>query len=212
MKATVKKGVIEVTNALAEIGLSDEIVREAILDGEVARNSCTANDPPCLPGIVAWGASVRSLRDNLIPKGWEKDNEDNFPTVINPNGKIAIAVATGDEGTGKENANPKTKYPKGIAAEIAISRNLNSLFPEDRAAAQAAKEKLDNRQMWILLKRREKDTVFAELSLPASLIKDEQVKDWLIRIILDPIEKKQNVEIQDDSSEIPIDVPVRRRS
>ncbi|HEX8138693.1 MAG TPA: hypothetical protein VF544_14095 [Pyrinomonadaceae bacterium] len=212
MGATVKKGAIERTNALAELGLSEKIVREVILDGEAARNSCTANDAPCIPGIIAWGRSVRSLRDNLIPKGWEKNNEDNFPTVVSPNGKIAIAVATGDEGTGQEKANPKTKYPKGVAAEEAINRNLNSLFAEVRAAAQAEKDKRSNRQTWILLKHREKDTVFSELSLPASMTKDEQVKNWLTRIILEPIKTDPNVEVQDDSTAEPIDVPVRRRS
>lgn len=214
MGATVKKGAIERTNALAELGLNEEILRKVILEGEAARNRCTANDAPCIPGIVAWGASVRSLRDELIPQphNWVKNNDDNFPTVVSPDGKIAIAVATGDEGTGQEKANPKTKYPKGIAAEEAINRNLNSLFAEVRAAAQAEKEKRNNKQTWILLKHRNKDTVFAELSLPASMTKNEQVKNWLTRIILDPIKTDPNIEIEDDSSEVPIDVPVRRRS
>lgn len=187
------------------------------LEGEVAYHSCTANDPNCLPGIVAWGRSVRSLRDQLMPKKWKKDDEGNFPTIVSPDEKIAISVATGDEGTGKEDATPKTKYAKGVAAEIAISKNLNSLFPEIRADAQAEKEKRDNKQTWILLKRREKDTngivtVYAELSLPASLKEGEQVKEWITRIILEPIKTDPNVKVQDDTTEEPIDVPVRLRS
>lgn len=100
---------------------------------------------------------MRALRDFLIPQKWEKNDDGNFPTVVSPDGKVAIAVATGDAGTGKAEATPKTKYSKGVAVEAAISRNLNSLFPEEREAAQAAKEKLENKQTWILLKRREKD-------------------------------------------------------
>lgn len=212
MQVTLRKSNLEVTDALAELGLNNDLITEAILEGEADRNRCTPHHPPCLPGIVAWGGTVRALRDLLVPKGWKKDDKGNFPTVISPDEKIAVAVATGDDGTGKEGVTPKTKYPKGLAAEAAISRNLNSLFPDIRAAAEAEKEKLDDRQTWILLKRREKDTVHAELSLPASMTKDEQVKDWLIRIILKPIITEPNVEVQDDTVDVPIDVPVRRRS
>ena len=212
MKVNVRKGTIGVTDGLAELGLTERIVTDSILEGEAARNSCTPNDPNCLPGVLAWGRTVRALRDFLIPQKWEKNDDGNFPTVVSPDGKIAIAVATGDAGTGKEEAIPKTKYPKGVAVEAAISRNLNSLFPEIRAAAQVEKEKLDDKQTWILLKRREKDTVYAELSLPASLKIDEQVKEWLVRIILDPITTAANVEVVDDTADETLDVPVRRRS
>jgi hypothetical protein len=67
MVATVKKNTIEVTDALSGLGLSYDILSEAVLEGESARNSCTANDPPCAPGFVAWSNTVRALRDILIP-------------------------------------------------------------------------------------------------------------------------------------------------
>lgn len=54
--------------------------------------------------------------------------------------------------------------------------------------------------------------MYAELSLPASLRVDEQVKDWLVRIILDPITTAANIEVVDDTVDKPLDVPVRRRS
>jgi hypothetical protein len=79
-----------------------------------------------------------------------------------------------------------------------------------RVVAEA--NRASKKQTWILLKNRDKDSVFVELSLPASATKDEQVEDWLTRIILDPIATEPNIEIQGDSSEQPIDVPVRRRS
>lgn len=63
---------------------------------------------------------------------------------------------------------------------------------------------------WILLKKRSKDFVLAELSLPTSITDDGQVTGWRTRIILDPISVDPNVTIQTDSESI--DVPVRRRS
>src|SRR5436305_707990 len=117
MRATVKKGTIERADALAELGLTDDSLNEVVMAGEYARNSCTKNDPPCAPGFVAWKDSVRTFRDILIPEGWTRNDDNGFSTVVNPDETIAIAAATGDDKTGKADANPKTKYPRGAAAE-----------------------------------------------------------------------------------------------
>lgn len=196
----------EIANSLSELGLTAEILEYAIKSGEYARDSCTKNDPTCAPGFVAWSKTVRGLRDFLIPKGWEKCDDYNFPTVVSPNKMIAISVSTGNEATGNAMAEPKTKYAKGEAAKSAVKINQGVLFAEMRADNAAAQ-----RVTWILLKRRTNDTVFAELSLPALMTKDGQIVKWETRIILNPILIDPDFEVQEDSSSSEIDVPVLRR-
>jgi hypothetical protein len=215
MQANVKKGIIPVTNALSDLGLDESILREAILQGEIARANCTANDPPCVPGIYSWGSTVRALRDILIPKKWTKNDDGNYSTVVSPDESFAIAVVTGDEGTGLPDANPTSKYPKGNKTRDAVIRNQYCLFPEAEKAAQeqAAKEDAaEKRITWMLLKRRSGDAVLAELSLPDRISKAGQVERWQERIILDPIDVEPIAVLDDDAVDEPIDVPIRRRS
>lgn len=195
----------EVTDSLAELGLTSEIIEYSIRRGELARDSCTKNDPPSAPGFDAWSKSVRALRDSLIPKGWERDDTQNFSTVVSPNKEIAIAVATGDAGTGDVNSEPHTKYPKGEAAKSAVETNQLYLFPQDKPKAEK------KRATWFLLKRRVGDTVFSELSLPAVITEEGHIVKWAARIILNPILIDANFEVEDDSSLDEIDVPVFRR-
>jgi hypothetical protein len=209
MQASVKASAIEIANALAQLGLTSEILSEAILRGEIARDSCTANDAPGAPGFYAWAGSVRALRDILMPLGWTRNDDVCYSRVVNPDRSVAIAVVTGDDGTGKRDANPKTKYAKGAATQAAVISNQGFLF------GQLASDEVEAPETWVtwmLLKKRTGDSVFAELSLPSSMSKDGQVESWQTRIILAPILVDPNIDVEDDSSDAPIDVPVRRRS
>jgi len=209
MQASIKVSIIEVVNALAQMGLTNEILSDAILRGEIARDSCTANDAPGAPGFYAWAGTVRALRDILMPQAWTRNDDACYSRVVNPDKSIAIAVVTGDAGTGDKDANPKTKYPKGTATQAAVSSNQWSLFGE---SASVEDEPAETWITWMLLRKRTGDSVFAELSLPSSMTREGQVESWQTRIILTPILIDPNIDVEDDSSEPPIDVPVRRRS
>src|SRR5688572_27925461 len=91
---------IEVISALAALGLDLEMLTEAVLEGEESRDGCTENDPPGAGGYFSYSRTVRRLREILIPRGWKRATDVNFPLVVSPNGKIAIAVSLGDDGTG----------------------------------------------------------------------------------------------------------------
>ena len=54
MKTAIRVRVVEVASALTELGLSVEVLREVLLIGEAARDACTANDAPSVPGFFAW--------------------------------------------------------------------------------------------------------------------------------------------------------------
>jgi hypothetical protein len=212
MEPIIKSSVRDITDALTDMGLTIDILIDASLRGETARDSCTANDPPSAPGFYAWSGTVRGLRDILIPLGWRRNDDVNYSRVVNEDLNIAIAVVTGDEGTGNPAVSPKTKYPKGPATQAAVNTNQGSLFP----AAEILQPETESNNRWItwmLLRKRAGDTVFAELSLPSLMSKDGQVERWETRIILEPMTFEPPLfDADDDSGEPPIDVLVRRRS
>src|SRR5688500_6601950 len=91
---------VEVSGYLEWLGLSVDELRDAILIGEGSRDACTPNDPPNAPGFYAWAKTVRALGEILIAKGWTRNDDGNLSIVVSPDGQKAVAVATGDEGTG----------------------------------------------------------------------------------------------------------------
>ncbi len=203
----VKTKIYDVTNALDEIGVNAEILKTAILEGEIARDSCTANDPPCLPGFIAWGKTVRVLREELVVKGWARDDSKNYSTVVSPDKKIAIAVATGDEGTGHADKIPHTKYPKGSVTQDAVVQNQRSLFTDVEFQPKEI-----NKVTWILLKTRIGEVIYSELSLPAVITKDGTIVSWDKRILLESLTFDSNIEINDDlSDDSDIDIPIMRK-
>ena len=110
--------------ALEALGLERQVLFEAVLAGLLARDACTANDPPFLPGIYQWGRTVRVLREVLAPLGWSRSDEGNFCTVVEPEGRFAIAVASGCEQTGVAGREmPTTKCRKGPNTAGAVYAN-----------------------------------------------------------------------------------------
>ena len=81
-------------------GLTVMVIHDALKAGEANAASCTENDPATLSGILRWARIVRALRELLFKHGWRRSNRHGLPTVVSPDGKVAIAVSTGDEGTG----------------------------------------------------------------------------------------------------------------
>jgi hypothetical protein len=178
-----------VSAKLAEMGLSYEILREAIDYGQLHWSSCTRNDPPSVPGILAWGKTMRRLRELLIPHGWSALNESGLPLVVNPTGSIAIAVTAGDEGTGDPSRAARTKYAKGPVTVSFIEQNglQLSLFENEETARVIKRRERDSDCMtWVLLLHRSNGEICCELSLPSSIDFDGRGSECVERIFLEP--------------------------
>lgn len=178
-----------VDERLEALGISRQILYDAIMAGEAARATCTSNDPPILPGLLAWGRTVRALGELLAPLGWKRRDEGNYSTIEDGRLGIAIAVATGDEATGDVRLLPRTKYPKGPITARVVERNNQQLrLFEDLEERSPADESTDVQAAltWILLIARVGDEVRFELSLPAEIGDDERIEAWTERLILDP--------------------------
>jgi hypothetical protein len=134
--------------------------------------------------------------------------------VIDPTGRVAIAVATGDDGTGRANASPSTKAPKGPSTIGAVNANQFQLSFMEPITLQAPAKPVDpgdERVTWVLLIHRAINEVRCELSLPFSMSSDGHIDGWRERILLGSVQLDGDlVEIAPPTSpDITIDVKRR---
>jgi hypothetical protein len=200
---------------LAELGVSLTAIIKALQAGQLARRSCTPNDPPFIPGTEAWRFVVRTLRDELVPTGvWRKADPANFSLVINDARKISLVVASGDALTRRTDGDPKTKHLKGLFTEAVITRNkyIGGLFPETLPEELRVAVAVLEYPTWILLIYITDDELRAELSYPDQ-IKDGQIIGWKERIFIPDTPDDPGAIINPIEDDEPgIDVPVRRKA
>jgi hypothetical protein len=195
---------------LAALGLTPEIVLEAITAGEMHRRRCTRNHPPSYAGYGAWAETVCRLGELLKPMKWVRRDPSNFSIVVNAEETVALAVATGDDRTGRPgDPHPRTKYDKGPTVIEAIERNVfqMELFDTGRRRRKTTMPPLT----WFVLMTRDRREVRYEVSLPSAVDEDGYIVRWRERIILDPLtfDIGQEREPLEPTDEIDIDVPPR---
>jgi hypothetical protein len=206
MKATLHLEPFEVRHRLSELGLTEEILNQALEAGFAAYAECTLNHPPSFPGLMQWGQTVKMLRDLLAPDDWTRSNEGNLPFTVNKANTIAIAVATGDEATGNPEETPCTKSSKGPRTAGAVAANARQLdlFPIDICPEDLARIKGEGHRMtWLLLLHRDEAAreVRAELSRPTRMSEKQHVDGWIERIILNSLPfDGDNLELPSDKS------------
>ena len=100
-----------VSERLRQIGLDEGALRQARQQGLLASLECTASHAPTAAGTYAYHEIVRALRDLFRPFGWSGDDSRNRGLLTNEGGTRAIAVASGDENTGIQEATPRAERP-----------------------------------------------------------------------------------------------------
>lgn len=198
-KVSVYKEQPEVDTTLDKLGLQIHELQEAAKANFLAQAACTANDAPTAPGFIGWNASVRALREFLIPKGWTREDIKNSPRITSSEQDVTIMVATGDEATGNPMATPKTKSNKGTTTRNAINNNENqvSLFSEEMIPHTMPAKSINqaNGSTWLLLvhvhidqqSEDPKHIIRCELSLPVGMDQSGHITAWSERIILPEI-------------------------
>lgn len=179
----------EIPAQLAELGLTVDMVRGAVDNGYRAKAACTANDPLAFPGTAFWARTTSGLREQLRPRGWLPRCEEGYELVVNPEGTMAIVVATGDDATGIATRTPKTNRPKGQKTIEAVETNRGQidLFASGETAEEHRQRDGDWVTWFLLIKDLrvgDRHFVRAELSLPAEMGDDGRVERWERRIIL----------------------------
>ncbi len=182
----------EVEKRLNQLGITEQLLLDAVGKGFLAWLNCTPNHPPAFPGILAWGESNCGLRESLLPLGWERHNDRNLPFTVNRETGIALTASSGDECTGIESMVPRTRNPKGVTTRDAVSSNRAQLglFSEMDTPSEdvvgAVVGAVNEWATWLLLTYRDTSAreVRCELSRPVNIGIDGRVDGWAERIIL----------------------------
>lgn len=202
----------QVDAALQTMGLKQAVLRDAAEYGMRHALQCTNHDPKNLPGIIAWGKSIRFLRDRLVPEGWEPNGASNYATVVKGDKSLAIAAASGDAFTGKHgpNMNPSTRSPKGPVTQDRISVNQQLHF-EDIAASFPPAKQITGLATWLLLYfwDEEHEEIRVELSLPEEMTEAGYVTRWKRRVILEAVPLSGTGTVRRSEPEEPPDTEIK---
>ncbi len=213
----------EVANRLNQLGLAESQLLDAATRGLASRFSCTPHHPPMAPGFYGWSETVRGLRDVLIPLGWTRDDAGLLSLVVSPDGKIAVAVATGDEDTGDPEGCPCTKSSKGTMTKHVVEENAFQLhlFEDQEALKTPEQITLVRSRMtyWLLIHiDRNTLTLRTELSAPVFMGIDGKLAGWDERIILGEIPFDSEPTVSDfdqgdgPNTGVSDDIEVKRRA
>lgn len=201
-----------IAKRLARLGLHEAALREAVYQGHLQRTRITLNHPSIYHGLNMWGEVVAALRDQLRPDGWTRQEFGSFALTVHEEFKLAIIVASGDEGTGNPSAHPFNRSRKGRNTVEAIEANrqlelFESLPPE-------VQQEEEGKQTWVLMHHTDtgRGEIRLEMSRPSSMGKDGKITEWAERIILSTIPFEDDlVEIYPPSGP-DIEIDVRRKA
>jgi hypothetical protein len=208
----------DVQGRLHDIGLNQDDVRWAPQYGDQEAEFCTENDPRVLRNLVRWGKSFRGLADRLVSKGWQHEEEQNFPTMVAPDGSLSLTVSSGDSNTGRpDGPPPRSRNPKGPVTKHAVNVNQLSfadIAPSFPRLTRPREERPKPPPTWFLLYNVDKDAqeIRVELSLPARLDDSDHVDWWHERVILPPIPLTREPASAEEEEEEDIDITIERRS
>jgi hypothetical protein len=174
----------------------------------MAREGCNPLAPLTAPGFYAWSEGYARLRELSAPDGWKAVIWQGLPMIESPDGQVAIVLMAGDERTGLEGPDPKTKRERGPMTQEAISNNWEQMsFLPLLTGLIEKRQKLSHPFTYILLWYGIGTTVRSELSLPFFMDEKRRVAAWEERIVVDgPGPGPQILE-----PESPIEVEVTRR-
>ena len=211
MKVAIWSEPDDVEAALARLGLVTAPLMIAVNRGHLAAISRTLNDAPNAAGFYQWNETLRTMREELAPLGFTRSDTGSYSTALRSDKRMAIAVSSGDEGTGSAAANPSTKQGKGPRTMDAVSSNAIQLelFPGEIMMTPPADD--IDRLTWILLYRADASELRAELSLPVTMNGGGQISAWRERIILpsQPLDTTFTIPEPDFGPELEIEIQRR---
>lgn len=177
---------------LHSLGLAVDQVVRALLRADAEAKNTTGLEPPTAEGTTRYFKTVRFLREELVPLGWDVNDGKNFCRTVHPSHEFSIVTSAGDESTGMHipGRKPRTKNPKGELTAVAVRQNAEqgSLDFGEAFAAEPEVDPAELENVWFLLQRVTPDYLYAELSLPVR-ISDGMITDWEERILLPRISR-----------------------
>jgi len=222
MAAQVVKKPLDVGNRLDELfKLKREQLLEVVEAMVRAKADCTPNDPPGSRGWSAYKMGTRRLREiTLVEKGWEKDDADQIPGVINKSLGVRIVVANTDDATciDLDGRNPQNRSQKGAATDRVVNANQLSFMKalDESLKVVRLKQKPASPAhiaTWYICTFSEGDEFRAEISCP-KVIEDGYFADFYERIFLTNDESGDGGIVRradDDDGGSEFDIQVKRK-
>ena len=115
---------------------------------------------------MAWSHGTCRLRDELLPLGWDRNEESRISSVQKD--QIRIAVCNTDDGTGTAASQPMNRSKKGAGTDYVVSQNQGVLgdILEQASKVIQLPGAVGGVVYWYLCVYCEGETVRAELSCP----------------------------------------------
>lgn len=214
---------IQVEQRLRELQstLSGELLLSALEAGMADQARTTENHPATYRGSVMYGESTCRLRELGLPLGWIRESTKNFETLVAPDGRMAIVVASGDEWTGTASVarQPTTRHGKGLVTRRVVYRNRQAALEFVNSAEQTNAEVFapdddgqDKYQLtWFLLHCLVDGELRSELSHPTKIDEAGKITAWSERLILGRIPGSPEVMPRPEDEPVEPIVEVRRR-
>lgn len=179
----------------------------AVRAGASGYRNTTTYHPAGYAGHRMWGETVESVRQGLIPHGWDMETINGVDLTVNRVLGIAIVVVSGDGATGYDHLNPQSRYEHPRVIRQIVRGDLDTLFDSPH-----------ERPRWVvyfLLHHVAPGSVKAELSCPVALDAKGWVTGWRERILLpdQPFgTPSRGSGTGSGSAPAAVNVPVRRRA
>jgi hypothetical protein len=210
----------QTTGTLAGMGLSEELLAEAVRFAYLERERCSGNDVNAAGGNAAWGKPLRFLRDKLLQEGWHRGGQPDLESVISPDRSFRICSAAGNWATGDINAMPATAGLKGRLTLDAICDNGQMTLDLVGGSGRSVPQMQTRFLLHYLDEANEH--IRPELSVPTHMTiapnaKKGRIDEFKHRLILKPIEFETETEIEDQheeefSDDLDISIPRRASS
>lgn len=210
----------DVASRLRALGLTIELLLEAVKAVAAGHAGCTENDPPAAPAWDGWRYGTRRLRELLRPEGWEKDDTDTYSVILNHGRRLRIVVVNTDKGTGLRLGSPMNRARKGPRSRESAEANQYVLdlagFPQERERLLMRAE-AQGYATWCLCVFVDDDVVRAELSQPVEYV-GGFITGWIERVIFlgdgmwpDAVTVKRPDDEGDDGLSPDFPIEVRRK-
>lgn len=211
----------EPSDVVAELAKLDLELSDVLDPGKawlLALSNWSPNHPRVYRGLSAWAEGVKTLRDPLVAKKWDRSEERSYPLTIHPSGAMCIAVASGDYDTGIVGGNPKNKVPKGPRTAEVVEQNSTQMRLFDDEIPSIPKslmaEAKGQRITYILLIYVDMGArvIRSELSVPMDMNAEGLIIAWRKRIILPAVPFDGDPMQSSDPKTPELDIDVKRKA
>ncbi|MDP1565494.1 MAG: hypothetical protein Q8L91_04420 [Polaromonas sp.] len=170
----------EVKSALESLGLTAELVKNVAKAAAAARADSLAVDPCSAPGTLAYIYGVRSVRLELLPKGWRVSRAGNVESTVNDELGIQLCFQNVDRACGARD--PEAISGKGSGSrKLILDGHQAELFPKPKTAS--VKTFGSTPTVWVICVSSDSKNVQAEVSCP-EIFEGEQFEGFSKRIFV----------------------------